>query len=89
MDFLLSITDWNLVAEVGLPSDDTWCFVVFGNDKSGYSWSVGGYSSETGNFWGNMGYGGMVVEGNDAIAWKAWDEADFFAQKKSDGQDAL
>lgn len=50
MDFLLGITDWNLVSKVGLPKDGTWCFVVFG---------------------------GMVVEGKDAVAWKSWDDVDF------------
>ena len=82
MDFLLSIKDWNLVAEVGLPPDNTWCFSVFGDDKNGYSWTVGGYSIETGNFWGSMGDGGMVLEGKDCVAWKAWNDVDLFCQEK-------
>lgn len=82
MDFLLGVTDWNLVSEVGLPPDGEWCFVVFGDSARGYSWTIGGYSTETGNFWGNMGYGGMVLEGKDAVAWKSWDKVDFFAEPK-------
>lgn len=88
MEFLLGATDWNLVSEVGLPPDETWCFVVFGDNERGYSWSIGGYSTETGNFWGNMGYGGMVLCGKDCVAWKSWDDVDFFAKKKEETQDA-
>jgi len=80
MNFSLGIIDWNFVSEVGLPPDDTWCFVVFGNDEHGYDWSIGGYSSETGNFWSNMGYGGIVLQGKDCVAWKAWDGVDFFVK---------
>ena len=82
MEFLLSATGWNLVSETGLPSDGAWCFVAFGDDETGYSWSIGGYSTETGNFWGNMGDGGMVLSGEDCVAWKYWDDVNFFAQKK-------
>ena len=88
MEFSLAITDWNWVAEVGLPPDGTWCFVAFGDDKTGYDWSMGGYSTETGNFWGSMGYGGMVLNGEKCIAWKSWNNVNFFVQKKDGEQDA-
>lgn len=77
MDFLLGVTDWNLVSEVGLPPDGEWCFAVFGDDDMGYSWSIGSYRTDTKQFWGNMGYGGMVVDEKDAVAWKSWDDIEF------------
>ena len=86
MDFLLGITDWNLVSEVGLPEDGTWCFVIFGDVETGYDWSIGSYRDDTGCFWGNMGYGGMVVEGKDAVAWKSWDDVYFLWEQGGDLQ---
>ena len=67
MEFSLDITGWYLVSEVGLPPDGMWCFVVFGDNEHGYTWSVGGYSTETGNFWSSMGDGGMVYPHEGAV----------------------
>jgi len=88
MDFLLGVRDWNLVSEVGLPPDGTWCFVVFGDEATGYSWSIGGYSTDKKQFWANMGYGGMVLDEADCVAWKNWDNVDFFAEKKESANNA-
>lgn len=76
-NFSLSISDFNLVSETGLPEDGEWCFIVIGDDESGYIWSVGAYYAEDGNFWVNFGGGGLVSEGKDVIAWKSFNDAAF------------
>jgi hypothetical protein len=70
----LVIKDWQKVKDVGMPKDGDFCFVIFGSEKDGYAWNVGGYHEEKELFYVNLGLGGMVIQKEKVIAWKLWDE---------------
>jgi hypothetical protein len=69
MNFKLSVDKWNLVSEKGLPEDGEFCFLVWKSDDGKYNWSAGGYSEIDKEFYIDFGYGGMVLEAKDVVAW--------------------
>jgi hypothetical protein len=69
MNFKLSVDKWNLVSEKGLPEDGEFCFLVWKSDDGKYNWSAGGYNEIDKEFYIDFGYGGMVIEAKDVVAW--------------------
>lgn len=62
---------WNIVSEVGLPSEDEgmWCMLVCKNFKDEFTYNVGGYNEYNNTFYLNCGYGGMVIDAENVVAW--------------------
>ena len=62
---------WNIVSEVGLPKEDEgmWCLLVCEDIKGRFTYDVGGYNEYNNTFYLNCGYGGMVVDAENVVAW--------------------
>lgn len=62
---------WNIVSEVGLPKEDDgmWCVLVCKNFKDEFTYRVGGYNEYNNTFYLNCGYGGMVIDAENVVAW--------------------
>ena len=51
MDIKFEITDWNLVADKGLPNEEAMCYIlVVKKAKGGYGYEFGGYKKESQSF---------------------------------------
>lgn len=71
LNFELSVTEWNLVEEVGYPKEDDWCFIVT-KFTTKYDWGVAGYNAREKQFYANFGMGGLVYDQEDIVAWRAF-----------------
>jgi len=62
---------WNIVSEVGLPKEDEgmWCLLVCEDFKDRFTYEVGGYNEYNNTFYLNCGYGGMVIDAKNVVAW--------------------
>ncbi len=69
MKLALFTDKFNMVSEVGLPEDGTFCIAVYGNDQEGYDWLTAGYNAKEKEFYANLGLGGMVLDESSCIAW--------------------
>lgn len=78
MNFKLSIDKWNLVSEDGLPEDGEFCFLIWKSGDGEYDWGVGGYNESENEFYVNFGYGGLVFEAKDIVAWAILGEDETF-----------
>lgn len=74
MDFILYGKNFKIVAKDGLPEDGDFVIAVFGNEKTGYSWQPASYYEDKENFYADMGYGGLVLDEKDCVAWLKFDE---------------
>ncbi len=70
MDIKFEITDWNLIADKGLPNEEEMCYIlVVKKAKGGYGYEFGGYKEESQSFYVNWGLGGCVIEADSVVAW--------------------
>ncbi|MDE7213903.1 MAG: hypothetical protein K2N42_04930 [Anaeroplasmataceae bacterium] len=68
-EFKVNPEQWNIISEVGYPEDGTVCIVLFKGSKNQMSWTISMYDEECKNFYVNYGYGGLVLEREEAYAW--------------------
>jgi hypothetical protein len=81
MNFKLSVDNWNIVSENGLPEDGEFCFLIWKSSDGEYNWSVGGYNKNEKAFYVDFGLGGLVLEEKNVVAWaKFFEDATLVVQ---------
>lgn len=70
MNFEVIIKDFNLVEQAGYPEDVDFCYFIWKDSDGGYNFGVGGYSEEECQFYADFGFGGLVYDAKDIVAWK-------------------
>lgn len=69
MDFKVSFEGFTMISEK-MPEEITACILIWKNHRGEYTISFGGYDEDTKQFYVDYGFGGMVLELENVIAWK-------------------
>lgn len=73
-NFEILLTDWNVVEEVGLPTEDFGWYVFIADFKGcgDYHWGLGSFNAKKNCFYCKLSMGGMVTGAESVVAWKAY-----------------
>ena len=68
-EFKINKEDWKIIEEDGYPEDMTECIVLFKMDNGDTHFMIGAYSEDMNNFYVDYGWGGLVLDKEEAYAW--------------------
>jgi len=69
MEFNIKEENWNFISDVGYPLNCECCLLICKDKQGNYYHDIGGYNEFNHTFYLNIGYGGMIIDANDVIAW--------------------
>ena len=69
MNFEVTIQNWNIVSDIGLPPDDAYIFAIWGESRGGYEFSEGTCCKDKDLLRSVIMGVGSSLDGKHIIAW--------------------